>query len=250
MASVSGTASTAPRAFSSINPWCRWRSGATRPARCFSASRAPARGRSSACSRSSVTDRRPVCCRSRGRGSPWRLTSPSRVGRPCACSTPWTPWSRKRAGPSIPRRMPVCLADLFASGYPRGRGVSPSPGPGLFIEFLATGHRGVDMSQRVLIVGATSAIAEAVARRYAAEGASLFLAARNTNRAAAIADDLRVRGATAVTVGGLRCDGARHGRRPGRRRLGRPRRHRRRPDRPWVPAGPTGLRRLRGPDPA
>ncbi len=58
------------------------------------------------------------------------------------------------------------------------------------------------MSKRILIVGATSAIAEAVARRYAAEGASLFLAARNTDRAAAIADDLRVRGATAVWVEG------------------------------------------------
>jgi len=57
------------------------------------------------------------------------------------------------------------------------------------------------MSQRVLIIGATSAIAEAVARRYAAEGATLFLAARNTGRAAAIADDLRVRGARAVQVG-------------------------------------------------
>jgi len=57
------------------------------------------------------------------------------------------------------------------------------------------------MSQRVLIIGATSAIAEAVARRYAAEGATLFLAARNTARAAAIADDLRVRGARAVQVG-------------------------------------------------
>lgn len=58
------------------------------------------------------------------------------------------------------------------------------------------------MSKRILIVGATSAIAEAVARRYAAEGASLFLAARNTDRAAAIADDLRVRGAAAVWVEG------------------------------------------------
>ena len=57
------------------------------------------------------------------------------------------------------------------------------------------------MSKRVLIVGATSAIAEAVARRYASEGASLFLAARNIQRAAAIAEDLRVRGAAAVRVG-------------------------------------------------
>jgi decaprenylphospho-beta-D-erythro-pentofuranosid-2-ulose 2-reductase len=57
------------------------------------------------------------------------------------------------------------------------------------------------MSIRVLIVGATSAIAEAVARRYAANGATLFLAARNLERAGAIADDLRVRGAARVAVG-------------------------------------------------
>ena len=57
------------------------------------------------------------------------------------------------------------------------------------------------MSTRVLIVGATSAIAEALARRYASQGATLFLAARHTERAAAIADDLRIRGAAMVAVG-------------------------------------------------
>lgn len=55
--------------------------------------------------------------------------------------------------------------------------------------------------KRVLIVGATSAIAEALARRYAAAGASFYLAARDAARAAAIADDLEVRGARAVAVG-------------------------------------------------
>jgi len=54
--------------------------------------------------------------------------------------------------------------------------------------------------QRVLIIGATSAIAEAVARLYAGKGAALFLAARNQERLATIADDLRVRGASAVAV--------------------------------------------------
>jgi decaprenylphospho-beta-D-erythro-pentofuranosid-2-ulose 2-reductase len=49
--------------------------------------------------------------------------------------------------------------------------------------------------RRVLIVGATSAIAEATARRLAADGDALFLAARNAERLQAIADDLRVRGA-------------------------------------------------------
>jgi decaprenylphospho-beta-D-erythro-pentofuranosid-2-ulose 2-reductase len=49
--------------------------------------------------------------------------------------------------------------------------------------------------QRILIVGATSAIAEATARRYAARGAAFFLVARDAVRLDAIAADLRVRGA-------------------------------------------------------
>ncbi|WP_188246542.1 SDR family NAD(P)-dependent oxidoreductase, partial [Stenotrophomonas maltophilia] len=52
--------------------------------------------------------------------------------------------------------------------------------------------------QKILIIGATSAIAEAVGRRYAARGAALFLVARRSERLAAIADDLRVRGARAT----------------------------------------------------
>jgi decaprenylphospho-beta-D-erythro-pentofuranosid-2-ulose 2-reductase len=50
--------------------------------------------------------------------------------------------------------------------------------------------------ERVLVLGATSAIAQQVARLYAARGASLFLVGRNPERLAAVADDLRVRGAS------------------------------------------------------
>jgi short-subunit dehydrogenase len=49
--------------------------------------------------------------------------------------------------------------------------------------------------RRILIVGATSSIAEATARLFAADGDRLCLAGRNGARLAAIADDLRVRGA-------------------------------------------------------
>ncbi len=49
--------------------------------------------------------------------------------------------------------------------------------------------------QRILIVGATSAIAEATARRFASRGDALLLAGRNSQRLQAIAQDLRVRGA-------------------------------------------------------
>jgi short-subunit dehydrogenase len=52
--------------------------------------------------------------------------------------------------------------------------------------------------QRILIVGATSAIAEATARRFAARGDALFLAGRSAKRLQAIAADLAVRGAPQV----------------------------------------------------
>lgn len=52
---------------------------------------------------------------------------------------------------------------------------------------------------RTLIVGATSAIAEATARVLAERHDVLYLVARNTDRLAAIAMDLRVRGAAAVS---------------------------------------------------
>lgn len=54
------------------------------------------------------------------------------------------------------------------------------------------------MTRRVLIIGATSAIAHAVARRYASRGARLFLIARRTEALDANAADLRVRGAAQV----------------------------------------------------
>ncbi|HEY2027930.1 MAG TPA: SDR family NAD(P)-dependent oxidoreductase [Myxococcales bacterium] len=52
---------------------------------------------------------------------------------------------------------------------------------------------------KVLVLGATSAIAQAAAREWAARGATLHLVARNQARLTAVADDLRARGAT-VTV--------------------------------------------------
>ncbi|WP_312326623.1 SDR family oxidoreductase [Stenotrophomonas sp.] len=52
--------------------------------------------------------------------------------------------------------------------------------------------------QKILIIGATSAIAEAVARVYATRAAAVFLVARNAPRLDTIAADLRVRGARQV----------------------------------------------------
>lgn len=54
--------------------------------------------------------------------------------------------------------------------------------------------------RRVVIFGATSAIAQATARLFAAEGARLFLVARNPERLEAVAADLRTRGAALVVT--------------------------------------------------
>lgn len=55
--------------------------------------------------------------------------------------------------------------------------------------------------QKILIIGATSAIAEAVARRYAQRASALHLVARDVQRVQAIASDLSTRGASRVTIG-------------------------------------------------
>ena len=52
--------------------------------------------------------------------------------------------------------------------------------------------------RRVLLLGATSAIAQAVARVYAQQGARLALVARNRQYLEVVAADLRVRGASAL----------------------------------------------------
>ncbi|SMF22084.1 Short-chain dehydrogenase [Tistlia consotensis] len=55
-------------------------------------------------------------------------------------------------------------------------------------------------SLKVSIYGATSAIAQAVARRYAARGARFFLAGRSPEHLERVAGDLAVRGAAAVAT--------------------------------------------------
>lgn len=53
---------------------------------------------------------------------------------------------------------------------------------------------------RILALGATSAIAEATLRLFAARGASFYLVARNPDKLAAVAADLKTRGASAVAT--------------------------------------------------
>ena len=57
-----------------------------------------------------------------------------------------------------------------------------------------------EASKRIAILGATSAIARAAARLWAAQAAYLALVGRNSDRLEAIASDLRARGATTETV--------------------------------------------------
>lgn len=64
------------------------------------------------------------------------------------------------------------------------------------------------MNRRIVIVGATSRIAECCARLYAAEGISVMLAGRNTSRLAALAQDLRVRSGGRMQVHCFRFDAA------------------------------------------
>jgi decaprenylphospho-beta-D-erythro-pentofuranosid-2-ulose 2-reductase len=56
------------------------------------------------------------------------------------------------------------------------------------------------VNKSVLIIGATSGIAHAVARRYAAQGAQLFLVARNSARLVAVSADLVARGAKEAQI--------------------------------------------------
>lgn len=53
-------------------------------------------------------------------------------------------------------------------------------------------------TRKILVLGATSGIAEATCRIWASQGASLFLVARNAEKLAAVAADLKIRGASYV----------------------------------------------------
>lgn len=64
--------------------------------------------------------------------------------------------------------------------------------------------------KRYLVLGATSGIAEATCRIWAAEGANLFLVGRSAEKVEAVAADLRVRGAAYVDTAVLNLDDLRH----------------------------------------
>src|SRR5579864_1168067 len=87
--------------------------------------------------------------------------------------------------------------------------VGPLPRPDDHVELLGARYRRTAqfMNQsannqtsprKILVLGATSGIAEATCRIWATQGASLFLVARNAEKLAAVAADLRTRGASYV----------------------------------------------------
>jgi decaprenylphospho-beta-D-erythro-pentofuranosid-2-ulose 2-reductase len=62
---------------------------------------------------------------------------------------------------------------------------------------MTSNHQGREGARRILVLGALSAIAEAAARIWAAQGAHLVLAGRRQDRLESVAADLRIRGAQA-----------------------------------------------------
>ncbi len=60
--------------------------------------------------------------------------------------------------------------------------------------------------KKVLVLGATSGIAEATCRIWASQGASLFLVARNAEKLAAVAADLKARGASYIDTAVVNLD--------------------------------------------
>ena len=97
--------------------------------------------------------------------------------------------------PAKDGRMP---AEMFRRSFPQWESVARLKDPAMNSDFW---QESVTMSaapKRIAILGAASAIAEAAARLWAAQGARFVLVGRNGDRLQAIAADLRARGAASV----------------------------------------------------
>jgi decaprenylphospho-beta-D-erythro-pentofuranosid-2-ulose 2-reductase len=67
---------------------------------------------------------------------------------------------------------------------------------------MTSSHQSREGARRILVLGALSAIAEAAARIWAAQGAHLVLAGRGQDRLESVAADLRIRGAQVDILAG------------------------------------------------
>ncbi len=104
---------------------------------------------------------------------------------------------RESHGAVYPAKDARMAADEFPPLFPEVAIVLRVSRPPLLVQFLAASHL-MSGPRRVLICGATSAIASAAARCFAASNDRLFLVGRDREKLGAIADDLRVRGATQI----------------------------------------------------
>src|SRR3954468_6873551 len=105
-------------------------------------------------------------------------------------------WCARRAAPCIRRRTPACRGK---PSYARFPGSTTSRPMSIRRSHPASGAGCMAETARVLVVGATSAIAQAVARIYAARGARLHLLARDGVKLEAVRQDLLARGAAQAT---------------------------------------------------
>ena len=105
---------------------------------------------------------------------------------------------RLYGGAVYPAKDARMSSETFRAGFPRAAEFATHARPGLPLAVLGARVAVRTEPRRVLILGATSGIAQAVAREYARRGAKLALVARAADRLAAVASDLEVRGGTVV----------------------------------------------------
>ena len=205
-ACASGTASTARAASTSTSASCRVPSSGTRRWRCMHAIRASGQGSFLAVLK--TFDERPAAgmLSFPMAGTTLALDFPNGgADAPARCSSASTRSSARPAGASTPPRTPAWPRASSSAAIPRLTEFLPLPRPRhLLGDVAAPSGQLKPMTPspvlRVLVVGATSAIADAVARRYAARGARLLLLGRRAPMLEVAAADLRVRGAAEVAV--------------------------------------------------
>src|SRR5262249_21135423 len=98
----------------------------------------------------------------------------------------------------VPRQGRTDVGGDVSRRVSAGRRAGGARRPRVPLAVLGAGVAVSSEPRRVVIFGATSGIAQAVAREYARRGARLVLVARAPERLAAVAADLEVRGGTVV----------------------------------------------------
>ena len=105
---------------------------------------------------------------------------------------------RDAGGAIYPAKDARMSPETFRASFPAPRGIPRARRSAVLVELLAA--RLAMTIERIVIFGATSAIAQATARRLAARGARLHLVARDPAKLEAVRADLAARGSPAVTT--------------------------------------------------